>query len=77
VSDGATTEMRSATMSLAVGADIVDYLALLKPRVMSLVVFTGLVGMLLSCRNSPYFGCGVAFLHCRWSRCLWGDQYVV
>ena len=48
MSDGAITEMRSATMSSAVGADIVDYLALLKPRVMSLVVFTGLVGMLLS-----------------------------
>ena len=48
MSDGAITEMRSTTMPLAVGADIVDYLALLKPRVMSLVVFTGLVGMLLS-----------------------------
>jgi protoheme IX farnesyltransferase len=48
VSDGAVTEMRSATMSSAPGADILDYLALLKPRVMSLVVFTGLVGMLLS-----------------------------
>ena len=28
------------------GADVADYLALLKPRVMSLVVFTALVGML-------------------------------
>jgi protoheme IX farnesyltransferase len=28
------------------GADVEDYLALLKPRVMSLVVFTALVGML-------------------------------
>ncbi len=29
-------------------ADIADYLALLKPRVMSLVVFTGLVGMVIA-----------------------------
>src|SRR5688500_196921 len=28
-----------------VGADVEDYVALLKPRVMSLVVFTALVGM--------------------------------
>jgi len=30
------------------GAAVADYVALLKPRVMSLVVFTGLVGMLLA-----------------------------
>ncbi|HHS83048.1 MAG TPA: protoheme IX farnesyltransferase [Devosia sp.] len=30
------------------GADVSDYVALLKPRVMSLVVFTALVGMLLA-----------------------------
>ncbi len=32
----------------ALGADVSDYIALLKPRVMSLVVFTALVGMLLA-----------------------------
>ncbi|HHB82065.1 MAG TPA: protoheme IX farnesyltransferase [Devosia sp.] len=31
-----------------IGADVSDYFALLKPRVMSLVVFTALVGMLLA-----------------------------
>jgi len=34
--------------ALAVGASAGDYLALLKPRVMSLVVFTGLVGLYLA-----------------------------
>lgn len=34
--------------TLSLGASVDDYLALLKPRVMSLVVFTALVGMLLS-----------------------------
>lgn len=43
----------SAQPSMAVdatspGGDVHDYLALLKPRVMSLVVFTGLVGMMLA-----------------------------
>jgi protoheme IX farnesyltransferase len=33
------------------GASVGDYVALLKPRVMSLVVFTGLVGMLLAPGN--------------------------
>lgn len=32
-------------LALPVGGDVEDYLALLKPRVMSLVVFTALVGM--------------------------------
>ena len=31
-----------------VGADVEDYVALLKPRVMSLVVFTALVGMVVA-----------------------------
>ena len=47
MSNATVTEM-PATMSLASGANVLDYLALLKPRVMSLVVFTGMVGMLLS-----------------------------
>ena len=47
MADGAVREIHSP-MSLAAVADISDYFALLKPRVMSLVVFTGLVGMFLS-----------------------------
>src|SRR6185503_11882540 len=43
--DGAMTA-RSA--GLGAGASAGDYLALLKPRVMSLVVFTGLVGLYLA-----------------------------
>ena len=38
----------AAPATLAGGAAVGDYLALLKPRVMSLVVFTGLVGLLLA-----------------------------
>ena len=30
------------------GADVRDYIALLKPRVMSLVVFTALVGLVIA-----------------------------
>ena len=47
MTDGAVREIHSP-MSLASAANISDYFALLKPRVMSLVVFTGLVGMFLS-----------------------------
>ena len=47
MADGAVTGMRSQT-SLVPAADMSDYFALLKPRVMSLVVFTGFVGMFLS-----------------------------
>ena len=39
---------RADTPVLAGGARVEDYLALLKPRVMSLVVFTALVGMLVA-----------------------------
>ena len=35
-------------VALAPGGEVRDYVALLKPRVMSLVVFTGLVGMVLA-----------------------------
>ncbi|MCF6303373.1 MAG: heme o synthase [Devosiaceae bacterium] len=39
------------------GADVSDYFALLKPRVMSLVVFTALVGMLLAPNSlHPFVG---------------------
>ncbi len=39
---------RADTPAMAGGARVEDYLALLKPRVMSLVVFTALVGMLVA-----------------------------
>jgi protoheme IX farnesyltransferase len=39
---------RAASPPLAMGASAGDYVALLKPRVMSLVVFTGLVGLYLA-----------------------------
>jgi protoheme IX farnesyltransferase len=41
-----TTTTLTASHADAGGADVEDYIALLKPRVMSLVVFTALVGML-------------------------------
>ena len=36
------------TAGVEAGGDVVDYIALLKPRVMSLVVFTGFAGLLLA-----------------------------
>jgi protoheme IX farnesyltransferase len=36
---------RSETVAVAVGGDVAEYVALLKPRVMFLVVFTALVGL--------------------------------
>jgi protoheme IX farnesyltransferase len=39
---------RVEVSALAPGGEVRDYIALLKPRVMSLVVFTGLVGMVLA-----------------------------
>jgi heme o synthase len=39
---------RTDAPSFALGGEVRDYIALLKPRVMSLVVFTGLVGMVLA-----------------------------
>ncbi|MFC3705417.1 heme o synthase [Devosia honganensis] len=42
---------------MAGGASVEDYLALLKPRVMSLVVFTALVGMLVAPESiNPFIG---------------------
>lgn len=45
-----STQTAPAASSLAAGevASVADFFALLKPRVMSLVVFTGLVGLLLA-----------------------------
>jgi protoheme IX farnesyltransferase len=45
VTDTAINIARPASLA---GPDVSDYVALLKPRVMSLVVFTGLVGLLLA-----------------------------
>jgi len=39
---------RGASAPLVIGAELSDWLALLKPRVMTLVVFTGLVGLLVA-----------------------------
>ncbi len=46
----ATTDPLAAGAITAIGceASLADYVALMKPRVMSLVVFTGLVGMMLA-----------------------------
>jgi len=38
----------TAALDASVGGDVADYIALMKPRVMSLVVFTALVGMLVA-----------------------------
>ena len=45
------TEMKLAAQADWYGADVEDYFALLKPRVMSLVVFTALVGMVAAPGN--------------------------
>jgi protoheme IX farnesyltransferase len=46
LSDGAVhTRTRAGAFELTTGASVGDFIALLKPRVMSLVVFTGLAGM--------------------------------
>ncbi|GAA6157727.1 heme o synthase [Pyruvatibacter sp. HU-CL02332] len=46
-SNGASVSASPATPGY-MEADIADYFALLKPRVMSLVIFTGLVGMMIA-----------------------------
>ena len=43
-----TSANRIATRGAAAGPGVADYFALLKPRVMSLVVFTGFVGLYLA-----------------------------
>ena len=50
MSDSATLSDggRGASASLLVGAELSDWVALLKPRVVSLVVFTGVVGLLVA-----------------------------
>src|ERR671939_1449681 len=50
VSDGADLAMPASSQALVEPsmADVSDYVALLKPRVMSLVVFTALVGLLVA-----------------------------
>lgn len=44
----ATVEKTQGTLAVAPGGDIADYAALLKPRVMFLVVFTALVGLVVA-----------------------------
>jgi protoheme IX farnesyltransferase len=48
VTDISSAEMLAARPALDAGPGVADYVALLKPRVMSLVVFTGFVGMYLA-----------------------------
>ncbi len=49
MANGAILDDRGgASASLLVGAELGDWVALLKPRVVSLVVFTGLVGLLIA-----------------------------
>lgn len=49
----------SAERSLSAGAELGDWIALLKPRVMSLVVFAGAIGMLLAPGHiNPLVGVG-------------------
>jgi protoheme IX farnesyltransferase len=43
-----TASLAASPFEAAGGAEVRDYVQLLKPRVMSLVVFTGLVGMVLA-----------------------------
>ena len=42
------SELPSALLARDAGATVGDYLQILKPRVMSLVVFTGFVGLVLA-----------------------------
>jgi protoheme IX farnesyltransferase len=48
VSDTSLQAIRTAETGLAEGARVADYFALLKPRVMSLVVLTGLAGLVVA-----------------------------
>jgi heme o synthase len=53
----AAIEQRARPRSDTSGGEVADYFALLKPRVMSLVIFTALVGMLLAPgRIDPFLG---------------------
>jgi len=44
----ATAETTGGRLDVAPGGDVSDYAALLKPRVMFLVVFTALVGLVVA-----------------------------
>ena len=62
----------------AAGGSIGDFVALMKPRVMSLVVFTALVGMLLAPQQPhPALGVIAPRLHRRRRRSLGRAQHVV
>jgi protoheme IX farnesyltransferase len=61
-----------------VGTQARDWLALLKPRVISLVVFTGAAGMIMAPGAPQSFrGCRQYFLHLSGFRGRRGHQYVV
>ncbi len=50
-------DINDKSISQHLGGDVSDYIALLKPRVMSLVVFTGLVGIVAAPGNiHPFLG---------------------
>ena len=48
MSENAATNSELTVSSTSFGGSVGDYLSLLKPRVMSLVVFTALVGLVVS-----------------------------
>ena len=59
-------------------AEFNDFVQLLKPRVMSLVVFTALVGLLVAPKGLTFIeGFCVGFIHSPWRWGLWGAEYVV
>ena len=60
VSEGSTTAAIRLTPSF--GAGVADYVEILKPRVMALVVFTGLVGLVVAPRHLHPVLAGVAVL---------------
>ncbi len=69
---------RGASASLLAGAELGDWVALLKPRVVSLVVFTGLVGLLVAPgASAPCAGHRGGAVHRRRRRGGGGDQHVV
>ena len=55
-----------------------DFIALMKPRVMSLVVFTALVGMVMAPGTlHPVMAVSAIGIDCRWCRCIGSIEYVV
>ena len=68
----------SRTQTIEPGGTVSDFVALMKPRVMSLVIFTALVGMVAAPGfNPPRIGCDRAVVYRGWRRSLWCAQHVV